>query len=133
MNGVPPLVLVPGEVDEPDVIEQWLTEMRAETVITATGAEAPSVPPADEDSEDEQMGQDAAPERPDGRRRDNPRCQWARNEWARNARRKLEGVVGRQRPAPARAQRQPEVRRLEPGPPPRTATGRKESVAGDGL
>ena len=62
VNGVPPLVLVPGEVDEPDVIEQWLTEMRAETAITAIDAEASSVPTADEAGEDERGGQDAAPE-----------------------------------------------------------------------
>ncbi len=62
VNGVPPLVLVPGEVDEPDVIEQWLTEMRAETAITAIEAEAASVPTADEAGEDERVEQDAAPE-----------------------------------------------------------------------
>ena len=34
INGVPPLVLVPGEVDEPDVIEEWLTSMRAEAALS---------------------------------------------------------------------------------------------------
>ena len=34
VNGVPPLVLVPGEVDEPDVIEEWLTSMRAEAALS---------------------------------------------------------------------------------------------------
>ena len=30
VNGVPPLVLVPGPVDETEVVEQWLSEMRAD-------------------------------------------------------------------------------------------------------
>ncbi len=30
VNGVPPLVLVPGPVDEADVVEQWLSAMRAD-------------------------------------------------------------------------------------------------------
>jgi excinuclease ABC subunit C len=30
VNGVPPLVLVPGEVDEKDVLEEWLWALRAE-------------------------------------------------------------------------------------------------------
>ena len=30
VNGVPPLVLVPGEVDERDVVEEWLWSLRAE-------------------------------------------------------------------------------------------------------
>ena len=34
INGIPPLVLVPGEVDEPDVIEEWLTSLRAEAPLS---------------------------------------------------------------------------------------------------
>ena len=30
INGVPPLVLVPGEVDEAELLEEWLTALRAE-------------------------------------------------------------------------------------------------------
>jgi excinuclease ABC subunit C len=30
VNGIPPLVLVPGDVDEPEVLEEWLTGLRAE-------------------------------------------------------------------------------------------------------
>ncbi len=30
VNGVPPVVLVPGEVDEKDVLEEWLWALRAE-------------------------------------------------------------------------------------------------------
>ena len=29
VNGVPPLILVPGEVDETDVLEEWLSGLRA--------------------------------------------------------------------------------------------------------
>ena len=62
VNGVPPLVLVPGEVDEPDVIEEWLTgcgpRRRSKAAIDA---EASSVPTADEAGEDERVRQDAAP------------------------------------------------------------------------
>ena len=35
VNGVPPLVLVPGEVDETDVLEEWLWALRAEAVVPA--------------------------------------------------------------------------------------------------
>ena len=35
VNGVPPLVLVPGEVDELDVIEEWLSGLRTEAVLGA--------------------------------------------------------------------------------------------------
>jgi excinuclease ABC subunit C len=35
VNGVPPLVLVPGEVDEPDVIEEWLSGLRAPAALAA--------------------------------------------------------------------------------------------------
>jgi excinuclease ABC subunit C len=35
VNGVPPLVLVPGEVDELDVIEEWLSGLRADAVLGA--------------------------------------------------------------------------------------------------
>ncbi len=47
VNGVPPLVLVPGEVDEPDVIEEWLTEIRAEAPIGAGGVGEPEAGPGD--------------------------------------------------------------------------------------
>jgi excinuclease ABC subunit C len=41
INGVPPLVLVPGEVDEKDVLEEWLWALRAETqAIARAGAGA---------------------------------------------------------------------------------------------
>ena len=29
INGVPPLVLLPGEADEPEVIEEWLSGLRS--------------------------------------------------------------------------------------------------------
>jgi excinuclease ABC subunit C len=35
INGVPPLVLVPGEVDEKDVLEEWLWTLRAEAQAEA--------------------------------------------------------------------------------------------------
>ena len=35
INGVPPLVLVPGEVDEKDVLEEWLWTLRAEAEAEA--------------------------------------------------------------------------------------------------
>ncbi|MCL6092112.1 MAG: excinuclease ABC subunit UvrC, partial [Actinobacteria bacterium] len=31
LNGVPPLVLVPGEVEEPEVLEEWLSGLRAQS------------------------------------------------------------------------------------------------------
>jgi excinuclease ABC subunit C len=37
VNGVPPVVLVPGEVDEKDVLEEWLWGLRAEAAAGADG------------------------------------------------------------------------------------------------
>ena len=39
INGVPPLVLVPGEVDEAEVLEEWLSGLRAESAaVSGSGA-----------------------------------------------------------------------------------------------
>jgi excinuclease ABC subunit C len=43
VNGVPPLVLLPGPVDEPEVLEEWLTGLRAGQAEEAREAKGASV------------------------------------------------------------------------------------------
>jgi excinuclease ABC subunit C len=62
VNGVPPLVLVPGEVDEREVIEEWLSGLRAEAALAAQSASERTDGPA-EDLRPEKLGPDKpAPE-----------------------------------------------------------------------
>ena len=41
VNGVPPLVLVPGDVDEPELVEEWLSNLRAEASGNRADPEGP--------------------------------------------------------------------------------------------
>ncbi|MGO9660680.1 MAG: excinuclease ABC subunit UvrC [Acidimicrobiales bacterium] len=45
VNGVPPVVLVPGQVDEEDLLEEWLWALRAEAQAEARARAATAEPP----------------------------------------------------------------------------------------
>jgi excinuclease ABC subunit C len=45
VNGVPPVVLVPGEVDEKDLLEEWLWTLRAEAQADARASAGAGEPP----------------------------------------------------------------------------------------
>ncbi len=68
VNGVPPLVLVPGEVDELDVIEEWLSGLRAEAVLGAQTGPSHAVGTEAGGTEDGPHGPNPAdgPEGPEG-------------------------------------------------------------------
>ena len=134
VNGVPPLVLVPGEVDELDVIEEWLSGLRAEAVFRAQPAQPCG---RDRSGRDRRRATRPKPSRRtrrtrrtrrDGRRTRRNTANRGRGQFGRERRcpgpgGQLERVVGGQRAAPARAQRQPEIGRDEPRPPPRAPPG----------
>jgi excinuclease ABC subunit C len=100
VNGVPPFVLVPGEVDEPEVIEEWLTGLRAETAQSA-GAEARPGAVPEGTGEDDQMVREAGPgdageagaeREPDAANVPAPDVSW-KEWWAANGRRRPERSV----------------------------------------